>query len=218
MPNQKRDRQWVSSRAKAAAAQAAQRRRARRRLGAALAAGVLVLAIIGGAVFVSGGSSTKPSAVSTPASGSASPVSSTTSTAPLPSAAGKPCVAVNGPVPAGAPAIPIPVGPPPDHLVIQDLKPGTGAAVGAGQTLTVNYVGASCSTGKVFDSSYGRGQTADFQLANVIQGWQQGMPGMKVGGERLLGIPPSLAYGANPPPQIAPDETLWFVIDLVNLK
>ena len=81
-----------------------------------------------------------------------------------------------------------------------------------------DYIGVSCSTGKIFDSSYQRGNPADFSLSEVIKGWQDGMVGMKVGGQRLLGIPPELAYGSNPPPTsgIAPDETLWFVVNVIS--
>ena len=76
----------------------------------------------------------------------------------------------------------------------------------------------SCSTGKIFDTSYGK-TPATFPLDNVIPGWQQGIPGMKVGGTRLLGIPSDLAYGAQGyPPDIAPDETLWFVVELKNVS
>jgi len=129
------------------------------------------------------------------------------------------CVAVADPLPPGAPAVPVKVGPPPAKLVTEDLKVGTGPAVTANQTLTVNYIGVSCSTGKIFDSSYKGGQPASFTLAQVIPGWQQGIPGMKVGGSRLLGIPPELAYGAQgSPPDIAPDETLWFVVDIIDAK
>jgi peptidylprolyl isomerase len=72
-----------------------------------------------------------------------------------------------------------------------------------------------CSNGKLLDSSYSTGQPYSTPLGNVIPGWQQGIPGMKVGGTRLLGIPPELAYGSTgDPPTIAPDETLWFVIQL----
>jgi peptidylprolyl isomerase len=85
--------------------------------------------------------------------------------------------------------------------------------------VTVNYIGVSCSTGKIFDSSYMRGQPASLPLNGVIKGWQDGMQGMKVGGQRLLGIPPAQGYGSQgSPPSIAPDETLWFVIDLTDLK
>jgi peptidylprolyl isomerase len=138
------------------------------------------------------------------------------STAPAASAKGKPCVAVTDPLPSGAPQVPVRVGPPPTQLVIDDLTPGTGPAATASSTVVADYVGVSCSTGKIFDSSYSSGQPATFPLSNVIPGWQQGLPGMKVGGTRLLGIPAELAYGSTPPPGsgIAPDEPLWFVVVL----
>jgi len=137
---------------------------------------------------------------------------------PAPSAAGKPCVAPAGSLPEGAPAVPVKTGSPPTKLVVEDLKPGTGAEVAPGGTVTVNYIGVACSTGAVFDASYGR-QPATFPLGNVIPGWQEGIPGMKVGGQRLLGIPGELAYGKEGrPPKILGDETLWFVIDLIDAK
>jgi peptidylprolyl isomerase len=215
VPSQKRDRQWVSSRAKAAAAEAARRRQNRKRLGAALGLGVLVIAIVGAAAFTGGGSSSSTTTTD-PNASLVDPSLSTTTEAPLPSAAGKPCVAVSDPLPAGAPDVPVKVGPPPTDLVIEDLRPGDGAVVAEANTLSVNYIGVSCSTGKIFDSSYTRGQPASFQLSGVITGWTKGLPGMKVGGQRLLGIPPAMAYGSNPPPSIAPDETLWFVVDVLS--
>jgi FKBP-type peptidyl-prolyl cis-trans isomerase FkpA len=76
----------------------------------------------------------------------------------------------------------------------------------------------ACSTGKIFDSSYERGQPAMFALSGVIPGWQQGIPGMKVGGQRLLGIPSDLAYGpTGAPPDIAGNEALWFVVEIVAI-
>jgi len=139
----------------------------------------------------------------------------TTSSPAATSAAGKPCVAVNGPLPAGAPAVDVVVGPAPTELVIKDIKVGTGADVTPGSSVTVNYIGVACSTGKVFDSSYSRGQTATFPLTRVIPGWTNGIPNMKVGGIRLLGIPSAQAYGAqSPTPLIAPDEALWFVVEV----
>lgn len=144
---------------------------------------------------------------------------STTEAAGGGTATAKPCVAVADPLPAGAPAVPVKVGPPPTSLVKEDLKPGTGATVGAGDTVTVNYIGVACSTGKVFDSSYARNQPATFPLSGVIKGWTDGIPGMKVGGQRLLGIPASQAYGAKgSPPNIGPDEPLWFVVEVLDTK
>jgi peptidylprolyl isomerase len=146
--------------------------------------------------------------------------STTASTAAAPrSAAGKPCVEVAEALTAGSPPVPVKVGAPPTELVVEDLKPGTGAVVAEGQTLKVNYIGVACSTGKIFDSSYSRNEPAEFPLSGVIAGWQQGIPGMKVGGQRLLGIPSAMAYG----PQgrgadIAPDEPLWFVVEVLEAK
>lgn len=135
------------------------------------------------------------------------------------SAKGKPCVAVSDALPQGAPAVPVQTGPPPTSLVIKDLKVGTGPAVSATDTVTVNYIGVACSTGKIFDSSWSRGQTATFGLNQVIPGWTKGLTGMQAGGQRLLGIPPDEGYGSQgQPPTIAPDETLWFVVDLVSIQ
>ena len=152
--------------------------------------------------------------------GSSSSSSSPTSSDTPASAKGKPCVAVSDPLPAGAPEVPVKVGAPPTELVIEDLTPGTGAAATASSTVVADYIGVSCSTGTIFDSSYASGQPATFPLSNVIPGWQQGLPGMKVGGTRLLGIPAELAYGSTPPPGsgIAPDETLWFVVELRDVQ
>jgi hypothetical protein len=148
-----------------------------------------------------------------------SSASSVPTTANAASVAGKPCVAMTGTPPAGAPAVPVQEGPPPTQLVTQDLQPGTGAEVAPGATVTVDYIGVACSTGVIFDSSYSRGQPAPFSLDQVIPGFGQGIAGMKVGGVRLLGIPPDLAYGEQgAPPDIAPGETLWFVVTVRDSK
>jgi peptidylprolyl isomerase len=112
------------------------------------------------------------------------------------------------------PTIAKPTGEPPAELVIQDLEEGTGDEAAASSTVTVNYTGLSWSTGETFDSSWLRGEPATFPLANLIQGWQQGIPGMKVGGRRLLVIPPDLGYGPSGGGSIGPNETLVFVIEL----
>lgn len=82
-----------------------------------------------------------------------------------------------------------------------DTVPGSGAAVQPGATVTVDYTGAVASTGVIFQSSKDTGQPVSFPLNQVIAGWSQGIPGMKVGGTRRLLIPAALAYGSNPPPQ-----------------
>lgn len=86
-----------------------------------------------------------------------------------------------------------------DKLQTQDTTPGTGDVVKSGDTVTVDYTGAVAATGTVFQSSLDSGKPISFSLSGVIAGWQQGIPGMKVGGTRRLLIPASLAYGANPP-------------------
>jgi FKBP-type peptidyl-prolyl cis-trans isomerase len=86
------------------------------------------------------------------------------------------------------------------ELKAQDTTPGNGAEVKAGDTVTVDYTGAVASTGTVFQSSKDMGQPVSFALNQVIAGWSQGIPGMKVGGTRRLYIPASLAYGGSPPP------------------
>ena len=116
------------------------------------------------------------------------------------------------------PKIEIPEGAPPCELVIQDIVEGDGTEAKEGDSLQVHYVGASWSTGEEFDASWEPGQPIDLSLMQVIPGWQQGIPGMKEGGQRQLIIPPDLAYGENPPPgsSIAVGETLVFIIGLVK--
>jgi len=119
------------------------------------------------------------------------------------------------------PKIKIPEGKPPAKLKSEDLIAGKGAAAEAGQSLSVNYVGVSYSTGKEFDSNFGSGQPFQFDLGagGVIPGWDKGLEGMKVGGRRKLTIPGDLAYGPQgQPPDIKPNETLVFVIDLLGAQ
>ncbi|HET7060171.1 MAG TPA: FKBP-type peptidyl-prolyl cis-trans isomerase [Candidatus Saccharimonadales bacterium] len=85
------------------------------------------------------------------------------------------------------------------QLQATDTKPGTGATVKAGDTVTVDYEGAVMSTGKIFDASADHGGPQPLSLSQVIAGWSQGIPGMKVGGTRRLLIPAALAYGPQPP-------------------
>jgi peptidylprolyl isomerase len=202
----------------AAAQQASRRRDSRRRRIFAIGAAVLVAAIVLGAfVASSGGSKSKVSAGAASGASLVPNDSGAPTTAAATSVAGQPCVAMNDDtLPEGAPFVPVHVGAPPTQLVSEELRAGTGPAVAPHDTVTVNYVGVSCTTGKIFDTSYGK-QAAQFSLDNVIQGWQQGIPGMQVGGQRLLGIPPSLGYGDNPPPGISPGETLWFAVELVSI-
>src|SRR5579862_6325106 len=120
---------------------------------------------------------------------------------------------------ATEPKVTVPKGPAPSKLVTKDLITGTGKVAQAGDTVTVNYVGVLYKTGKVFDSSWSRNQpfTTPLSSGSVIQGWVDGIPGMRVGGRRELIIPPNLAYKAKgSPPTIPPNAPLIFVVDLLS--
>ncbi|MFV8381755.1 FKBP-type peptidyl-prolyl cis-trans isomerase [Corynebacterium hindlerae] len=107
-------------------------------------------------------------------------------------------------------------GPAPEDLVIEDLIVGDGPEAQAGGMVEVHYVGVDFETGEQFDSSWDRGQTIEFPLAGLIAGWQEGIPGMKVGGRRQLTIPPEAAYGPAGGGHPLSGRTLVFVIDLVG--
>jgi peptidylprolyl isomerase len=118
------------------------------------------------------------------------------------------------------PNVEVPEGEPPPGLQIDDLKEGTGATATTGATVTVHYVGVSYSNGMQFDASWDRDEPFTFAVGGgqVIPGWDEGVAGMKVGGRRRLTIPPELGYGEQGrPPEIAPNETLIFVIDLLDV-
>ncbi|MGE3810489.1 MAG: FKBP-type peptidyl-prolyl cis-trans isomerase [Candidatus Nanopelagicales bacterium] len=103
------------------------------------------------------------------------------------------------------------------ELQVIDLQEGTGPAVEPGALVLADYAGYGAITKKQFDSSFDRGQPAQFSLDGVIVGWTEGLVGMKKGGRRLLVIPADKAYGANPPSaDIEPNEVLVFVVDLVD--
>ena len=116
------------------------------------------------------------------------------------------------------PTITLPDGPPPDDLVVVDIVEGDGVQVPVGATVTTHYVGVSwANDGAQFDASWDRGTPIQFPLAGVIEGWTDGIPGMRVGGRRLLVIPPEQGYGTrSPTPAIAPNDTLVFVIDMID--
>ena len=119
------------------------------------------------------------------------------------------------------PEIDFPEGPAPTELQITDLVEGTGEVAQAGNTVDVHYVGVAYSSGEEFDASYNRGTPLSFPLGagRVIQGWDQGIQGMKVGGRRQLVIPPHLAYGdRGAGGVIKPGETLIFVCDLLGVR
>lgn len=118
------------------------------------------------------------------------------------------------------PQVTIPKGPPPKKLVIEDLKKGKGPAAKSGDKVTVHYVGVTYKGKEQFDANW-ENEPFSFKLGaqEVIPGWDKGIPGMKVGGQRKLTIPPSLAYGSQGVyPSIPPYSTLVFVVELLSTK
>lgn len=103
----------------------------------------------------------------------------------------------------------------PSELAITDLIVGDGAEATRGATVEVHYLGVDFETGQEFDSSWSRGESITFPLAALIAGWQEGIPGMRVGGRRQLVVPPHLAYGPAGSGHQLSGRTLIFVIDLL---
>ena len=159
----------------------------------------------------SASSTTAPPATTAPASTTTGGASQTASGVP---AVTNPTDLTKEPIPSAG------TGPAPTTLIVKDLVVGTGATATAGSTVKVQYVGANYATGKIFDSSWSRGQPATFPLNGVIPGFGQAIVGMKVGGRREVIIPPNLAYGASPPSGsgIAPNETLIFIVDMLKIN
>ncbi len=105
------------------------------------------------------------------------------------------------------------------ELKIVDLDEGVGDEVAAGATVTVHYTGALANTGIIFESSRDGGEPITFPLDGVIEGWGEGIPGMKVGGTRRLIIPANLAYGEqSPSPGIPANSPLVFDVELINVE
>ena len=115
------------------------------------------------------------------------------------------------------PEIDFPGGDAPTELQITDLLVGDGAEAVPGAQVQVHYLGVEFDSGEEFDSSWNRGESISFPLQGLIQGWQDGIPGMKVGGRRQLTIPPHLAYGAAGGGHRLSGQTLIFVIDLLDV-
>lgn len=124
------------------------------------------------------------------------------------------------------PNISAPTGAAPTSLLKKDIFLGSGKEVlsvskaavsdGSAQVLETHYTLMTWSTGRIVESSWDTGKSVTFGLINVIEGWQQGVPGMKEGGRRLLVIPPALGYGEQGAGSaIGPNETMIFVIDLI---
>jgi peptidylprolyl isomerase len=115
------------------------------------------------------------------------------------------------------PEIDFPEGPAPTELVIEDIIVGDGAEAIAGAKVTVHYLGVEYDTGDQFDASWDRCESIEFPLRGLIAGWQEGIPGMRVGGRRKLTIPPALAYGPAGGGHRLSGQTLIFVIDLLGV-
>ena len=214
MGTSKRERQKAGHQARLNVERSMARRdQRRRRLFTIVGAAVIVVATAALFVALSDNSSTSTTAATTTTTLASS---TTVSAVTLPSAAGKPCVDFNDTLPTGAPTVVMPVGETPKSLVVEDLVTGSGTPVASGDSVTVNYIGVSCSTGKIFDSSWANGKPVTFPLNQVISGWSQGLVGMQPNGRRLLVIPPDLGYGSTGQGSIAPDESLIFVVDLVS--
>jgi peptidylprolyl isomerase len=169
---------------------------------------ILTIAVCAGLVFAGCGGGDDSSTESTPATESTAAAESTPATKESSAKKSKPKVTV----PQGAPS---------QQLEVKELEVGSGAEAKSGDKITVQYVGVVYKGGKEFDASWDRGEPFSFTLGTgeVIPGWDGGIEGMKVGGRRELIIPPELAYGETGyPPAIAPNETLVFVIDLLEVN
>ena len=116
------------------------------------------------------------------------------------------------------PEIDAPTAPAPTELEIVDMVVGDGAEALPGATVDVHYVGVEFDTGDEFDASWNRGESINFPLRSLIAGWQEGIPGMKVGGRRMLICPPHMAYGPAGGGHRLSGQTLIFVIDLLGVS
>lgn len=201
MPTEKRQRQKEARIARLEAERKAARRAAvRRRVITAVVIGVGVFAVLF-LISVVGGDDDEPT---DQAAGSTTTTAAgdTTATSLAPRQE-KPEVTVPDPLPT--------------ELQITDITVGEGEEAQLGDSITVDYVGVSASTGEEFDASYdAEPATFPLQQGGLIEGWIQGIPGMRVGGRRQLVIPAGLGYGPEGnPPSIGPNETLVFIIDLL---
>lgn len=115
------------------------------------------------------------------------------------------------------PEVEFPEGPAPTEIEIVDIAVGNGDEAQASSTVEVHYLGVEYDSGEEFDSSWGRGETINFPLRSLIEGWQVGIPGMRVGGRRKLTVPPEQAYGSAGGHPLS-GKTLIFVIDLVGVN
>jgi peptidylprolyl isomerase len=197
----------------------ARRRRRNTIIGASAGTAAVIALIVFLAVHFSGGSDKVTAAPR------ATPTASATATpsATPPPGAPKTCAPIKPNPPAkGQATIPPVTGKAPTKLVTKDVKKGHGPAAKQGSSLSVLYIGVSCSTGTVFDASYLHGNTPfdvkPLGRAQVIQGWNQGLIGVRAGGVRELVIPAALGYGTTGSGSIKPNETLIFLVTVKSVK
>jgi hypothetical protein len=213
MATTKRERQKAARRLKMEAMQKrAKRRQTTRR---AIIVAVVAVVVLGtGALLFAGKSPTTTTTTST----STTVPATTTTTLPAQPVAFSP---VTDPSPAGvwgkAPTVVVPPGAPPTKAESDNLITGTGPAVAIGDTFTVEYILADYASRKVLQSSWPHPYTGTLETGGFINGWVQGMVGMKAGGRRELILPPVDAYGATPPAGIPKNDTLIFIIDLIKV-
>jgi peptidylprolyl isomerase len=174
---------------------------------------VIVVALLAGSAILLF-SKSSPQVATIPTTTTSSTTTTTTSSS---------LTAIANPLPAGtsgvAPTVTVPTTPPPTVEESADLIKGTGATLKVGDTFTAQYVLADYASHKVLQSSWSSGPfTAQLVSGQLIQGWINGMPGMRVGGRRELIIPPSLAYGSASQNGIPGNDTLVFVVDLLKIK
>ena len=183
-----------------------------------LAPRIAAIAVVPAMVFGIGACSSN---TATPAATSATPSGTQAAqSGPTPSPTTLDGVTVSGALGIAPTIVVTPNTPAPKALVTTDIYVGTGTQAVETSTVTAQYSGVLLATGEPFNSSWADndGQPSTFPLDNVIPGWQKGIPGMKVGGRRLLIIPSGLAYGAaGRPPAIPPNSPLVFVVDLVSV-
>lgn len=221
MATSKRERQKAARREKVERQMRAHRRRRNVRRGVIVV--IVAIVVVGTGFFIFKGSSTPPTTTTTTTS---APPTTTTTGVTTTTAVPQSFAPVADPSPAGtfgtAPTVVVPPGNPPTSMQVSDLIKGTGAVAKDGEKITVQYVLASYSSRKVVQSSWTTSPTAGVPLTlatgSVIQGWVEGIVGMRVGGRRELIIPPSLAYrDTSPGAGIAKNDTLVFVVDLLKV-
>lgn len=201
---------------------------------ASVVGSVVLIALIVGFIAIVGKDNKKPAASSASSTGSTSPAASPSASAsPTPSksypAAKGAAVTFKGVTVGGAadlagkPSVTSKSSTTPTKLEVKDLVVGKGKAATPASTVTVQYVGVLYKTGVKFDSSWDRGQTAQFSLSGVVKGFTQGIggttgvPPMKAGGRRLMILPAPLGYGSQSNGTIPANSPLVFVVDLVSV-